>query len=340
MRKNFFLLMLVAILSLVAWWLVSSKKSGTLGKDMREFAVEDTGSIVKIFMADKSGKSVLLERSENGDWNYNGKGLARPDGIKTLLTTIHDVRVKSPVGKNAYNNIIKSLATTGVKVEIFNRDGLVKTYYVGGPDMEHTGTYMYIEGADEPYVIHIPGFEGYLTPRYFLREQDWSVKNIFRLQPSALESLTAVNYEKPGYHITINSLPGGEFEIRDADGNALQGVVHDKVMNYLQPFASLNYEKIESALAAEQLDSLASTAPLRTVSVREKGGKTTVIDFWRRPVTPGASSAIREDGVVLPYDVDRMTARIRGNPEWIVVQYYTYDHLFKRPVDFLVPRPM
>lgn len=340
MKKNLFLLIIVATLSLVAWWLVSSKKSGTLGEEMKEFAVEDTGRIVKIFMADKSGQSVLLERKENGEWEYNGKGLARPDGIKTLLTTIHDIRVKSPVGKNAYNSIIKSLATTGVKVEIYNQEGLIKTYYVGGPDMEHTGTYMIIEGAEAPFVMHIPGFEGYLTPRYFLREQDWGVKNILRLQPTALESLTAVNYEKPGYHITINSLPGGEFEIRDADGSTLQGVVHDKVMNYLQPFAFLNYEKIESALSTAQLDSLAATPPLRTVSVREKSGKTTVIDFWHRPVTPGAASAIREDGVVLPYDVDRMTARIRGNPEWIVVQYYTYDQLFKRPVDFLIPRPL
>lgn len=340
MRKNLFLLILVTLLSLIALWLVSSRKSGTLSKEMKEFAVEDTGSIVKIFMADKAGESVLLKRRDNGDWDYNDKGLARPDGIKTLLSTIHDIRVKSPVGRNAYNNIIKSLAATGVKVEIYNHEGLVKTYYVGGPDMEHTGTYMYIEGADAPFVLHIPGFEGYLTPRYFLKEEDWRVKNILRIQPSALESLTAINYEKPGYHITINSLRNGEFEVRDADGNAVQGVVHDKVINYLQAFTFLNYEKIEKALTAAQLDSLKSTAPLRTVSVKEKSGKTTVIDFWRRPVTAGSVAATRENGVVLPYDVDRMTARIRDNPEWIVVQYYTYDHLFKRPVDFLVPRPL
>jgi len=339
MKKNSILLLLVVVLAAVAYWLYSGRDTGTISEEMRDFAVRDTGSIVKIFMADKAGNKVLLEKKSAIDWSLNGSNMARPDAIKTLLATIHDVRVKSPVSKAAYNNIIKNLAATGVKVEIYTSAGLMKTIYVGGPDPEQTGTFMYVEGAPAPFVTHIPGFEGYLTPRYFVREEDWRVKNVFRLDYNQLESLIAIDRQRPGFAFTIERSANNEFNVLDADGNAVNGVSQDKVINYLQAYGYLNYEREENTLTPAQIDSMIATEPFRTIRLSEIGGKSTFLELWRRPITERTVNKEREDGFMYPYDIDRMTGRLNNDTTLIVVQYFSFERLFRPPGDFLVNNP-
>jgi hypothetical protein len=339
MKKNLVLLLVVAVLAGLAYWLYSGKQSGTISEEMRDFAVKDTGSIVKIFMADKAGNQVLLEKTNPSDWTLNKKYLARPDAITTLLTTIHDVRVKSPVSKSAYNNIIKNLAATGVKVEIYDATGLVKTIYVGGPDPEQTGTFMYVEGAPAPFVTHIPGFEGYLTPRYFVREEDWRVKNVFRLNYNQLESLMVLDKQRQGFAFTIERNPESDFSMIDANGNPVSDISQDKVINYLQAYSYLNYEREENTLTPAQEDSLLATEPFRTIRLTEAGGKITLLELWRRPITERTVNKEREDGFKYPYDIDRMTGRLNNDTTLIVVQYFSFERLFRSPGDFLVNNP-
>lgn len=339
MKKNSILLLIVVVLAAVAYWLYTGRESGTISEEMRDFAVKDTGSIVKIFMADKAGNQVLLEKKNPDEWSLNSKFLARPDAISTLLTTIHDVRVKSPVSKAAYNNIIKNLAATGVKVEMYSAAGLIKTIYVGGPDPEQTGTFMYVEGAPAPFVTHIPGFEGYLTPRYFVREEDWRVKNVFRLNYNQLESLMVVDRERPGFAFTIARNDDNDFDLIDAGGNSVSGVSQDKVINYLQAFGYLNYEREENTLSAVQADSMLATEPFRTIRLQERGGKSTFLELWRRPITERTINKEREDGFKYPYDIDRMTGRLNNDTSLIVVQYFSFERLFRSPADFLVNNP-
>lgn len=339
MKKNSLLLLLVVALAAVAYWLYSGKESGTISEEMRDFAVKDTGSIVKIFMADKAGNQVLLEKKSDVEWTLNSKFLARPDAISTLLQTIHDVRVKSPVSKSAYNNIIKNLAATGVKVEIYSNTGLIKTIYVGGPDPEQTGTFMYVEGAPAPFVTHIPGFEGYLTPRYFVRAEDWRVKNVFRLDYNLLESLIVIDRQRPGFAFTIERDANNDFTLLDADGNAVNDISQDKVINYLQAFGYLNYEREENTLTPQQVDSMLATEPFRSIQLKEKGGKSTYLELWRRPITERTINKEREDGFKYPYDIDRMTGRLNNDTTLIVVQYFSFERLFRSPGDFLVNNP-
>ena len=66
-----------------------------------------------------------------------------------------------------HNSVIKTLASEGVKVELYTQNKkLYKTFYIGGETADFLGTYMIMEGAKKAYVIHIPGFNGFLTPRF------------------------------------------------------------------------------------------------------------------------------------------------------------------------------
>ncbi len=335
MKKNTIFLLLFLILAAAAAWLIYSKTSGTISKELRDFAVKDTAAVVKIFMADKSGQQVTLDRVDATDWILNGAYPARPDAIKTLLQTMHDLEVRSPIGKNGYNNVIKNIASKGIKVEVYTRDGLSKIYYVGGATQDQTGTFMYLENSTVPFVIHIPGFEGYLTPRYIVRAEDWKIKNVFRLKQGQLKSLKVVDRERQDYAFMILNDGTGTFSIMDGQNNKVPDVSQDKVISYLQFYGMVNYEMTEKSLNTFQIDSLNQTTPFRTIELTDVSEKVTTINLWRRPQLSTTTNKTNSEGVPYAYDIDRMIARIGKDTTLLVVQYYSFEKLFRSPADFL-----
>ncbi len=335
MKKNLIYLIILAVLAVVAYYAINSRSGSTLDKELSDFAVKDTGAVVKIFMADKGGQSVLLEKQENNEWTVNTSFEARPDAIQNLLTTIAMVDVRSPVAKAAFNNVMKQLAAKAIKVEVYSAAGLVKTYYVGGPTQDQLGTFMYLEGSDVPFVTQIPGFEGYLTPRYNVKEKEWRTKRVFRLTPEQIVAVKAVDFSIPDMNVQLEKADDGSFKVLNGDGQVLDGVSQDKVINYLGFYSQVNYEMEENTLSKSQEDSLLVTAPVRKLTVSTVEGTTQTITMWRRPITDATTFKQNAGGKVFPFDVDRMVARVNEDPGLLVVQYYSFDRLFRRPTDFL-----
>ena len=60
------LTIIVIILAAVAALFLFREKFGTVRSELKDFAVKDTASIDKIFLADKSGHEITLERKGKG----------------------------------------------------------------------------------------------------------------------------------------------------------------------------------------------------------------------------------------------------------------------------------
>ena len=103
MKKNRIILFLALALAIVTIGLILQKNKGTIEENLTGFAVIDTAAITKIFLADKNNHSVTLKKNADATWTVNDKYKARPDGIKTLLSTIKNLAVKTRVAKAAYN---------------------------------------------------------------------------------------------------------------------------------------------------------------------------------------------------------------------------------------------
>ncbi|MGZ4061153.1 MAG: hypothetical protein ACXVPU_19130, partial [Bacteroidia bacterium] len=114
MKRNRIAIILVIILGSASFWYIVNNRKSTLNAEMRNFAVADTASITKIFLADKEGRTITLERHPEGNWTVNQKYAVRMDALQTLLETIKRVDVKEPVGKKAQDNVIKRLAAKAV----------------------------------------------------------------------------------------------------------------------------------------------------------------------------------------------------------------------------------
>ena len=139
-KKQLFYLVLIILIAALIWFLSTNKKT-TINVE-NNFALSDTASVSKIFIADRNGTTITLNRNEK-NWVINNKYRVRKDAIRTILTTINQIRIQRPVSKNAFDNVIKNLATTGVKIEIYtNQETPNKTYTIGSSTSNHLGTYM------------------------------------------------------------------------------------------------------------------------------------------------------------------------------------------------------
>ncbi|MAR39609.1 MAG: hypothetical protein CMD22_02800 [Flavobacteriales bacterium] len=134
--------------------------------DHKDFAISNTEEVTKIIMSDKSGNKIEIDKGTT-HWTINKQYKVWERQIDYTLGVMKDIRVKSSVSEQKMNYVIKNIATSGVKVEIFNKDGKVKSYYLGGNTPDYKGTYMIMEGSETAYILHIPDRNpGILNPKF------------------------------------------------------------------------------------------------------------------------------------------------------------------------------
>jgi len=268
--------MLVAFLILgagVLWYLYgqNNDKTTLAGLD-RQFAVKDTASIHKIFIADRLSSRTTLERKGN-HWIYNGKYKAKPIAIQTLLRSIYRVEMKYKPPINAEQNMIRSLSTEGIKVELYDaKNELIKSYYIGGSTADERGTYMMLEGFNQPYVAYIPSWEGNLRFSYSLQGDEWRDKSIFSIAPEEI-TYVGVEYHKQREKSFKINKKGAEYEVKPYHS------ITPEIKRALRPGAVegylVGYEKLQ-AEAFENLhpgrDSISSLLPFCTITVRQGDG--------------------------------------------------------------------
>ena len=111
-KKNIIILSFVAVIGIVALLIARhGAKSATFDQD---FHVEDIDAVTKIFMADKQNNQVLLQRVADSTsdtmWTVDGIYPASQPMIDMLLETLHDMRIRQQVNKNAVPQVVKLLS--------------------------------------------------------------------------------------------------------------------------------------------------------------------------------------------------------------------------------------
>lgn len=331
-KKNRIAIILVLVLSSVSLWMILTNKSGTLNEDMKNFAVEDTASITKIHMRDKAGKEVMLEKMEPGKWKVNGKYIARNDGINLLLHTMRALRARNPVGKRAQNTVIKDLATGAKEVKIYSGETLIKDYFIGTETQDMEGNYMLLvdiesgENYELPFVVHIPGFQGFLTSRFFLAEQEWRDREVFRYKYADFKSVKVEYFHSKDSGFTINSLGENKFELLDAAGNKIPDFDTNEVRQYVSYFYRLDYEGVDN-VKENVRDSLLMSNWVVTISCTDlKNEVRSLRCYLKKPKSPEQTDT---EGMPLKYDLDRMWAVLNGNEKEIMaIQYFVFGKTF------------
>jgi len=270
-KKQLFYLALITLMAVLVWFLSTDKKS-TISVE-NNFSISDTASVSKIFIADRNGTTITLNRNEK-NWVVNNKYGVRKDAINTILTTINQIRIQRPVSKNAFDNVIKNLATSGVKIEIYtNQETPNKTYTIGSSTANHLGTYMFLAGSETPFIVHIPSFNGFLSPRYGIQvnkisEVDWRTTNIFSLKAEKISRVIVNHIQEPKNSFSLTT---GSMILLNNLGNEVS-FNQENTLQFLNVFKLLNCEsykddkeKIEFATPLHEL--IVNNDTLRTYAI-------------------------------------------------------------------------
>ncbi|OJW79637.1 MAG: hypothetical protein BGO69_12985 [Bacteroidetes bacterium 46-16] len=334
MQKTLLYLVLLAVLGFgVYYFLFSNNESGFSSKDAA-FNVRDTGVIGKIFITDNSGESVLLERSNKG-WIVNKEYKAMASPINTLLQTLARQVAAYPASKKVHNNVIKDMTGNALKVELYNRSGeKMRVFYIGGQVHDDDGSYMLMEGAETPYVVKVPGFTGYLSPRYPIKIEDWRDRNVFDIPAADIRSVSVQYPSEPLNSFTIKQENGKVSVVADP------GVISHFELNerraklYLTYFEKINCEGYTNGTYG--MDSVLRVTPKRcSIDVTDTAGRSQHVDIYWRPIGR-RSKNLEQSNAITPddYDSDRFYAVLNNNKDTAVVQVYTFYKLFHKAYEF------
>ena len=291
----------------------------------KDFAT--TQDVSKIFLANSNGSSIVLEKMGK-KWMFDKKNPCRKDMMDILLQTIKKVQVNYPVSKKRQNQIIREISATHVKVSLFDGEKRLKTFYVGGPTQDQMGTYLYMEGGKKPYVCHIPGFEGYLTPRFFTDSNLWLDRTVFSVKSSDIKSLS-IEYDTSlhwmeSFKIDLNT--EGKFQISNLKGK-IKEVRQEQILQYLDFFKNLQVEGFANESAKK--DSLEKTTPFCKLSLEKTDGSSSHMKAYFMDLNQRSKTQFDRKGKKLEFDLDRMYAEY-GNPsQFAIIQMFVFGKVFQ-----------
>jgi hypothetical protein len=338
MKRNIFLLILLVVLGTLAWWLYQKQSPTTLSdKPLAQFALEDTAAVTKFTVFDPiSGKTAVVHRVDTSAmWTINDRYFARPEMVETLLKTLHQIKVRSDVSAKGRENVMRDLVVAK-RVEIYQGgDEPSRIYYVGHSTPDKTGTFMIMEipgmgRSEQPYIVHIEGNTGFLTPRFFAAEDEWRYTGLFRFPNLELSSVELRSFENPLKSHKITYAGGNNISLYlDPQGTGaynLPVVPFDslRVKDYLLLFKRVHFETYNNYLSPGSLDSLLHTNPAYRLSVTDNNGKKTFVDlFYKRAFNPELPGP---DGKPYPWDQEYYYAKAPSG-EVALAQRYVFDPL-------------
>ena len=323
--KNKNILYIIVILFLgTCIYLLSKKDNSITRTDRRDFSIADTSEVIKVTLSSKAPEIAVLNRQNENSWTVNGKYKARKSGIFYLLQTLQRMEIAHPVPLSMRDNVIGNLAVKGIKVEVQLKNGKEKIVYVGGENKELTATFMMLKGALEPYAVHIPGFKGYLSGRFFTQEYLWRDKTVINYDNRNIASVKMqyynVNEKDESFQITKTNMG---YQLSDFETKEMIGHNPKALETYIASFRKLYAESFVTGTL--NTDSLIKTQPLFELTVTTIDNQSTAIKVFNKK----AEKTIYVDGDITMQDPDRMFAFV-NNEDWMVIQTNTFKKVMKK----------
>ena len=344
MKKNRSILFILLFLAIVAVVLVSQNNSSTLQEKESGFAIADTSSVTKIFIADKQDHSVLLERKDN-TWVLNGEFLANPKMLEIVLGTMHRIKVKAPVSLSSHDNVVSRMASIGIKVEIyemgyrinlfdkiklFRHERLAKVFYVGDATQNMRGTYMLMEGADRPYVVYLPSLRGFISTRFSPLEDAWRSHIVFNNKLIDIKSLSLSfgNEAEKSFKVEVIDAMGNYSLTALQDKRQITNFDTLKVLNLLTSFADLRYEtRLNNLYTPHKIDSIISSPYLYEISINDRKKGENIIRMFKRNEIP--DNLADGEGGLIPVDHDRFYALVNDGDDFVLMQYFVFGKVLR-----------
>lgn len=336
MGKTLLYVLVLGIFAFGVWFFLFNEKS-LFSEDEAGFQIRDTAAVHKIFLANKKGDTIALRRTNEG-WTVNGTHRASQRMTENLLVALRFQEPAYPVPEVAHNNVVKMLAGSAIKAEVFDKDDeLIRTFYIGGQVNNNKGTYMLMEGADRPYVVKMPGYGGYLTPRYSVQLKEWRDRTAFSLKPEELERVEISYLSEEEYlnSFTMISKDNSTFNIETHPELNLNGELNERrVKTFSEFFERVGFEGFLAGTTG--LDSIIANADKYcSIDITTTNNRHEHVDIYWMPVNKRSKNLSTPDDIVPDdYDPDRFYGVLHNFKDTVILQRYTFDRFFRKGYEF------
>lgn len=346
-KRNIILLAAAGVIAVIAVVvaLIGSRKA-TFAQD---YHVKDIDSVTRIYLADKQDNEVLLTRTGDSTWMVDNQYEASQPLVDLLLETLNTMRIRQQVNRNAVPTIVKDLSARAIKVEVYQRvpfinwfggklklfphEKLTVTYFVGRETQDMMASYMYREGDDKPYVIHIPGFRGFLTPRFVTDPLKWRSHNIVDLDVHQIKRVELQLPPTPeeGFAVVRE---GEGFYLQLYNGSRAPQFDTARVAQMLSAFTWLNFDEFASIVPNSFADSCVTGTPRSILTVTDTAGNTTELRTYIKYTNPDDLLNMPDPEMYEKFDLDRLYA-ILNQKDTVLIQYYVFDNILQPASYFL-----
>jgi hypothetical protein len=292
-------------------------------RELRQFSLNDTASVDRVFMVSKENNIADLTRGENNRWMINGEYEANQYNVNLLLKTLHRMRVKNPVARSAEENVLKRLSTKSIKVEVYDGDGILKTYYIGGVTQDQTGTYAMLKGSKSPFVVEIPGFRGYISSRFHVNELTWRSTRIFTFSEEVLNTIDVQIGGKPDQSYKIEVHNRGEYDLYDANERKAKAFDTLMVRRLVKEFNHKFFSAFVAFKTKSQIDSVYNSPMFYKYNVAINDGRNLELSLHR------VNNYVPKDET----EVDVLNGII-NQKDWVSLQTHIFAPMFMELNDF------
>jgi hypothetical protein len=308
-------ILLAALLILFLIFVIVAKGRSPFGKRESLFAVNPNSEITRIEFS-QEGKKLILEKQAEG-WMVNGKHEARKSGVSFILSILNEIKIKSPLSPDLFKREIKEKKVDPVKVKVFEKSRLIRTFLVYKTETNKYGNVMQRSGGSKPFIVYVPGFEGDIGSAFTLNELFWQPYTVFNLLPSELMAVTLENLTDPSASFTIN-IKRNTYTLADTR-NLLTGWDTAQVRRYISYFIQIPFERWALELSHTESNKIISGEPLYRLTVKRTDGGETVLTLWERMIDETGKK-----------DSDRLWAKTGDKDELFVIRYFDIDPLLKK----------
>lgn len=353
-KKNLIYLIIAIVLILVSVFVVlyennafSKLKSGPASN---AFSIKDTSAVTKIFIADMHENSVLLAKTDRG-WTVNDTLAALPQKVENLLSILSNLTIRQNVPKETVSTINTVLATGGTKVEIYQiapkfklfgikfgeKERLVKTYYMGPATQDNMANFALLEGMDEPYIVHIPGFRGFVTPQFSAFEYEWISHLVFNTKITRIKSAEFLDPIKPEESFRVEKAGARFFNVYDYQNNQIINYDTVRMIDMLSEFRNKNFEYIDSEMSDSERDSLFSSTPFKIITIEDVDGNKSVLTAFRmRNRKDLYLDDYRDDSELPEWDLNRFYGIKNGNQDNLYAFQFAHMDRQMQPLSYFL----
>ena len=124
----------------------------------------------------------------------NGTAETRKSGILFIIRVLKEMKIKSPVSPELFNSEIKGKGILPVRVKVYEKRKLLKTFLVYKTSSNIYGNIMKMRDSSKPFIVCVPGYDGDICSVFTLNELFWQPYQVFNLMPSEISSVQFENF--------------------------------------------------------------------------------------------------------------------------------------------------